>query len=67
MPNPRKQIAGKKFGRLTAICPAESDRHGNTQWLCACKCGSYPTVRYLHLSTGRVRSCGCLRKSKGSR
>ena len=62
MPNPRKNLRGKTFGSLTAICPVQKDISGNTQWLCRCACGEEAIVRYQHLSTGRTKSCGCGRK-----
>jgi len=59
MPNPRKKLAGKKYGWLTVIRVAPPDRHGNTQWHCNCDCGVTTIARYHHLSTGRTKSCGC--------
>lgn len=58
MPNPRKRLTGKTYGLLTVVSPAKPDRHGNTQWNCLCACGRETVVRYQHLSTNTVRSCG---------
>jgi len=62
MPNPKKRLVGQRFGLLTVVSAFPSDKQGNTQWYCTCDCGNEAVVRYLHLSTGRVRSCGCLKK-----
>lgn len=51
-------LTGRKFGRLTAICRAESVK-GNTRWNCECKCGNETTVSYQNLISGRTKSCGC--------
>ncbi len=64
MPNPRRKLTGKKFGRLTVLRVAKPDKHGNTRWVCQCDCGKETTVRYQHLSTGRQQSCGCIRKGR---
>lgn len=32
-------IAGEKFGRLTAIKTDGKDKNGRTLWLCKCDCG----------------------------
>ena len=58
---------GQRFGRLTAICEAESkvSAHGKeTTWLCRCDCGSEVIVRRQNLVSINTRSCGCLRRRK---
>lgn len=55
-----KDLTGKKFGRLTAICPNGKSKQNATLWLCICECGSECTVEGRSLSAGRTRSCGCL-------
>lgn len=35
-----KDLTGKKFGRLTAICPNGKNKQNATLWLCICECGS---------------------------
>ena len=34
---------------------------------CKCDCGNIKTVRYSHLKTGRVKSCGCLQRKLASK
>ena len=57
----RKQdIAGERFGRLTAIRPTDQrDSNGGVIWELQCDCGNvaYKTVNIL--KSGRVFSCGC--------
>ena len=50
-------IAGKKFGRLTAIRKIESKN--GAIWLCQCDCGKLYKAYASCLKTGRRVSCGC--------
>lgn len=64
----RMDIAGQRFGSLTALRETEPaiSRSGVSipRWLCRCDCGREVVVRRNNL-TGRVtRSCGCLRAKK---
>lgn len=52
-------LAGQRFGWLTVVRRAGSDRHGKTLWLCQCGCGEQKLVARQHLQTGHVKSCGC--------
>ncbi len=52
-------LAGKVFGRLTAI-----RRDGDikpARWICSCACGSTKSVRANKLASGATKSCGCLK------
>lgn len=51
-----------KFGRLTVISRAGSDKRGEAMWDCICECGQKTTVLGSHLRKGRVVSCGCYSK-----
>jgi hypothetical protein len=54
-------IPGATFGRLLVL--AEDGRlRGNRAWRCRCTCGRLARVLSQHLTSGRVRSCGCLRR-----
>jgi hypothetical protein len=50
-------IAGQRFGRLTAERFAYS-RNG-AHWECLCDCGERTTVRASLLRNGTTKSCGC--------
>lgn len=57
--NSRLDLAGKRFGRLVAMEPAETvDR--NTGWRCKCDCGNEVVIRTSSLTSGATKSCGCL-------
>lgn len=58
-------LLNHKFGNLTVIGPAESEKRsdGNgsfTRWKCLCECGKEKIIRTNNLREG-VKSCGCLR------
>lgn len=56
-------LAGKKFGHLTAIRPLEERKYGGTiMWECLCDCGNITTAGAYHLKSGNVISCGCYQK-----
>lgn len=58
-------ITGQKYGMLTVLSRAENDRHGKTQWLCQCECGSEPKIiSGAALRRGLTVSCGCNKRKK---
>jgi len=57
---PRLQLAGKKFGRLTAIEPCGRDKRQRVIWHCLCDCGNHCRVQSSNLTCGQTKSCGCL-------
>ena len=59
----RKDITGKKFGKLTAIKPVgrRKEKYSSYDWLCKCDCGKEVVVNVNKLNTGNTKSCGCLR------
>lgn len=63
----RKDITGKKFGRLTALYRTEkSDNYYTSYWMCQCECGNTVEVRLNQLTTGKTQSCGCLSRELSS-
>jgi len=56
--NLRKDISGKRFGKLVVVSPAGSDKNG-AKWLCECDCGNTSIVRGKNLRRGLTGSCGC--------
>jgi len=56
----RVDLTGQRYGALTVVEYAGSDRHG-ALWLCRCDCGNNKTVHPLDLERGKVMSCGCRR------
>lgn len=57
---PKKNLSGKKFGKLKAIEYIENEG----KWICSCECGGTVKVRTSDLINGHTLSCGCL-NSKG--
>ena len=53
-------IAGKKFGKLTAVAPTGVTINGKKQWHCVCECGGTRDVLSTNLTRGNVKSCGCI-------
>jgi hypothetical protein len=52
-------LTGQRFGRLTAIKKAFSDR--GAWWDCQCDCGSLKAYKVSALRAGKTNSCGCSR------
>jgi hypothetical protein len=57
-------LAGQRFGRLTALALSHMDR-GRALWLCRCDCGGEVSVRSDHLKARHTASCGCLQPTHG--
>lgn len=58
-------LVGRKYGRLTVVGLAyikKKQRH----WLCKCECGTQVVKSTNLLTSGKVKSCGCLRSAKYS-
>ena len=53
-----KDIAGLKFGRLTAIEIVKTPVIA-TQWECVCDCGNKTIASLGNLMNGHTKSCGC--------
>ncbi len=56
---PRLDLVGQRFGRLVVLSFVSLDARRNSQWLCACDCGSQKTCVGNVLKRGRITSCGC--------
>lgn len=57
-----ENLAGKKFGRLTALYRVKRKR--GTYWKCSCDCGNIVSVRSDRLKLGTTQSCGCYGKEQ---
>lgn len=60
----KTDLTGKKFGRLTVIESAGSDKNGHAKWFCKCDCGGEVTVLATNLKRGQTTSCGCYHKER---
>ena len=63
LPKNFTDITHQKFGWLTVLSFVESRKHSQTYWLCKCQCGNEKTIGAMHLKSGRIKSCGCYRKT----
>lgn len=55
-------IAGKKFGRWTAIKHMGAGLQRRAMWHCRCECGNESEVNSQDLRDGHSTSCGCYNK-----
>ena len=62
----RKDLTGKRFGRLVVLEFVEIRKH-NTFWKCQCDCGNITVKQGTSLSQGFTRSCGCLQRETRSK
>lgn len=54
-----KDIAERKYFRLTAIKKVDRKNDHHAYWLCRCDCGNEIVVRKDSLESGHAKSCGC--------
>tara|TARA_R110000782_G_scaffold125378_1_gene216987 strand:+ start:134 stop:724 length:591 start_codon:yes stop_codon:yes gene_type:complete len=50
-----------RYGRLLAVEHKGKDNRGKHLWLCKCNCGNEKIVVSDNLSSGKSKSCGCLK------
>lgn len=50
---------GMVFGNLKVVGFSHRNKHGQSMWLCRCKCGNKTKVQGATLAGGRQKSCGC--------
>lgn len=58
-------ITGRHFGRLLAI-QKSFIKNKDQYWECRCSCGNTTFVKKGHLTSGRIKSCGCLLKENNT-
>ena len=51
-----------RYGRLVVAEHKGKDNRGKHLWLCKCDCGNEKVVVADNLSSGKSKSCGCLKK-----
>lgn len=57
-----EDLVGKRFGKLTVMERAGTNKHRQAMWKCACSCGGEKIVSTSSLKSCSVKSCGCLLK-----
>ncbi|PFP30237.1 AP2 domain-containing protein [Bacillus sp. AFS073361] len=55
-------LTDKKFGRLSVLSRAGTNKSKKPIWECLCDCGNVTIVVGAELVKGTTKSCGCLRK-----
>ena len=65
--NGKRDLAGRQFGKLTAIEDTGRRRRGHRLWRCRCKCGNETIVDQSNLVRGHTKSCGCLQAAAARR
>lgn len=53
-------LTGQKFGRLTVLERAGSDKKKNATWRCKCDCGKEKVIIGESIRHGKTTSCGCI-------
>lgn len=60
-----KSLIGQKFGLLTVIELIGSNERKLHMWKCTCECGGIKIIDTNSLTTGKIKSCGCINRSFG--
>jgi hypothetical protein len=66
MARPLKDVKGLVFGRLTAVkrvggLTSKTTGFTRSLWYCECLCGGFKVTTISSLTTGKTKSCGCLK------
>jgi hypothetical protein len=61
----RDDLAGQKFGMLTAVRIFGKSRDRRIAWLCVCDCGGEAIAKAQNLRSGNTQSCGCTKLTHG--
>ncbi len=56
----KKNLIGKRFGRLMVIEESKEKKGVGITWTCLCDCGNITTAKTRILNSGHKKSCGCL-------
>jgi hypothetical protein len=56
-------LTHRRFGRLTVLSRGRRSATHHAYWRCRCRCGAEKEVRGDSLTSGAIRSCGCLWRS----
>ena len=58
----KADLTGRRFGQLTALSETRAT-NGKLRWRCQCDCGALTVNCPQQLVDGKVKSCGCYRRS----
>jgi hypothetical protein len=64
-----RNVAGQRFGRLTAVNFSHIGANGQAVWNCICDCGGSIALKSTILLCGLSTNCGCLHRhgARGTR
>ncbi len=62
MGRPLIDLTGKSFNRLTVIKILEKHTCGSYYYKCECSCGNIVKVISNNIKSGKIKSCGCLKR-----
>ena len=57
-------MSGQRIGRVTVVRHAGTTHYRATLWECKCDCGKTFFETRANLTSGNVKSCGCLRRER---
>ncbi len=63
----RKDLIGRRFGKLTVVEKTDQLQDNYRVWKCRCDCGGEICVNTKRLMRGTVRDCGCVPKENARR
>lgn len=58
-------LTNLRFGRLLVLDSTDQRAQGQRVWRCRCDCGAEVPVSSYMLTSGKTKSCGCLRRDMG--
>lgn len=59
-----KNLVGMRYGLLSVDKMIASGNHKTVLWECTCNCGKKITISTSELTSGKIISCGCIKKNK---
>ena len=65
MPNKINEL-GNKYGKLTVLYKAETEKGKPIKWHCLCECGNEKDILGTMLRSGNTKSCGCLQRKRAA-
>ena len=60
LPKAKRDITGKRYGRLIAVEFVDNNHRGACRWRFVCDCGKEIVAEARNIKNGHRKSCGCL-------
>ena len=57
-----KKHVGNTYNRLTIMSFSHVGKNNHLYYECKCLCGNIKNICLTHLTSGKIKSCGCLKK-----